>query len=100
MGVLDSCVRDDLKDKNSLWETWIPSKQFNLVHILNLRVQNKSSKKKLSKTYCVTLRNTNVSNDNRDIYKAPLTGKRVFLTCSCHEICRDEAVGLKSCKYT
>ena len=26
--------------------------------------------------------------------------KRVFLTCSCHEICRDEAVGLKSCKNT
>ena len=26
--------------------------------------------------------------------------KRVFLTCSCHKICRDEAVGLKSCKYT
>ena len=26
--------------------------------------------------------------------------KRVFLTCSCHKIYRDEAVGLKSCKYT
>ena len=26
--------------------------------------------------------------------------KRVFLTCPCHEIQRDEAVGLKSCKYT
>ena len=26
--------------------------------------------------------------------------KRVFLTCLCHEIYRDEAVGLKSCKYT
>ena len=26
--------------------------------------------------------------------------KRVFLTCPCHEISRDEAVGLKSCKYT
>ena len=26
--------------------------------------------------------------------------KRVFLTCSCHEIYRDEAVGLKSCKNT
>ena len=26
--------------------------------------------------------------------------KRVFLTCSCHKICRDEAVGLKSYKYT
>ena len=26
--------------------------------------------------------------------------KRVFLTCPCHEIHRDEAVGLKSCKYT
>ena len=26
--------------------------------------------------------------------------KRVFLTCPCHEIYRDEAVGLKSCKYT
>ena len=25
--------------------------------------------------------------------------KRVFLTCPCHEIYRDEAVGLKSCKY-
>ena len=24
--------------------------------------------------------------------------KRVFLTCPCHEIYRDEAVGLKSCK--
>ena len=37
---------------------------------------------------------------------APLTGgnwqkwKRVFLTCPCHEIYRDEAVVLKSCKYT
>ena len=26
--------------------------------------------------------------------------KRVFLTCPCHTIYRDEAVGLKSCKYT
>ena len=26
--------------------------------------------------------------------------KRVFLTCLCHKIYRDEAVGLKSCKYT
>ena len=26
--------------------------------------------------------------------------KIVFLTCPCHEIYRDEAVGLKSCKYT
>ena len=26
--------------------------------------------------------------------------KRVFLTCSCHEIYRDEAVSLKRCKYT
>ena len=26
--------------------------------------------------------------------------KRVFLTCPCHEIYRDEAVGLKSCKNT
>ena len=26
--------------------------------------------------------------------------KRVFLTCPCIEIYRDEAVGLKSCKYT
>ena len=25
--------------------------------------------------------------------------KRVFLTCPCHEIFRDEADGLKSCKY-
>ena len=25
--------------------------------------------------------------------------KRVFLTCPCHKIYRDEAVGLKSCKY-
>ena len=25
--------------------------------------------------------------------------KRVFLTCPCHEIYRDEAVGLKSYKY-
>ena len=37
---------------------------------------------------------------------SPLTGgnwqkwKRVFLTCPCHEIYRDEAVGLKSCKNT
>ena len=37
---------------------------------------------------------------------ASLTGgnrqkwKRVFLTCPCHEIYRDEAVGLKSCKNT
>ena len=26
--------------------------------------------------------------------------KRVFLTCPCHEIYRDEAVGLKSCNNT
>ena len=26
--------------------------------------------------------------------------KSVFLTCSCHKTYRDEAVGLKSCKYT
>ena len=26
--------------------------------------------------------------------------KRVFLTCPCHKIYRDEAVGFKSCKYT
>ena len=26
--------------------------------------------------------------------------KRVFLTCPCHKIYRDEAVGLKSCKNT
>ena len=26
--------------------------------------------------------------------------KRVFLTCSCHEIYRDKANGLKNCKYT
>ena len=26
--------------------------------------------------------------------------KRVFLTCPCHKIYKDEAVGLKSCKYT
>ena len=26
--------------------------------------------------------------------------KRVFLTCPCHKIYRDEAIGLKSCKYT
>ena len=26
--------------------------------------------------------------------------KRVFLTCPCHEIYRDEAVGLKTCKNT
>ena len=38
--------------------------------------------------------------------KGTLTGgnwqkwKRVFLTCPCHEIYRDEAVGLKSCKNT
>ena len=38
--------------------------------------------------------------------KIPLTThnwqkwKRVFLTCPCHKIYRDEAVRLKSCKYT
>ena len=26
--------------------------------------------------------------------------KRVFLACRCHKIYRDEALGLKSCKYT
>ena len=26
--------------------------------------------------------------------------ERVFLTCPCHKIDRDEAVGLQSCKYT
>ena len=25
--------------------------------------------------------------------------KRVFLTCPCHEIYRDKAVGLKGCRY-
>ena len=40
------------------------------------------------------------------IFPCLLTGgnwqkwKRVFLTCPCHKIYRDEAVGLKSCKYT
>ena len=40
------------------------------------------------------------------IISSALTGgnwqkwKRVFLTCPCHEIYRDEAVGLKSCKNT
>ena len=40
------------------------------------------------------------------IYTLALTGgnwqkwKRVFLTCPCHEIYRDEAVGLKGCKNT
>ena len=45
---------------------------------------------------------------NKDSYikDTALTGgnwqkwKRVFLTCPCHEIYRDEAVGLKSCKNT
>ena len=42
----------------------------------------------------------------RNIEKQNLTGgnwqkwKRVFLTCPCHEIYRDEAVGLKNCKNT
>ena len=41
-----------------------------------------------------------------DEWSSVLTGgnwqkwKRVFLTCPCHEIYRDEAVGLKSCKNT
>ena len=26
--------------------------------------------------------------------------ERVFLTCLCHKTYRDEAIGLKSCKYT
>ena len=44
------------------------------------------------------------SNCNRMTFS--LTGgnwqkwKRVFLTCPCHEIYRDKAVVLKSCKYT
>ena len=43
---------------------------------------------------------------NRCTMQTDLTGgnwqkwKRVFLTCPCHKIYRDEAVGLKSCKYT
>ena len=45
------------------------------------------------------------SNSTRN-FDSHLTGgnwqkwKRVFLTCPCHEIYRDEAVGLKSCKNT
>ena len=43
---------------------------------------------------------------NSDKMNPYLTGgnwqkwKRVFLTCPCHEIYRDEAVSLKSCKNT
>ena len=43
---------------------------------------------------------------NRGLWNFILTAhnwqkwKRVFLTCPCHEIYRDEAVGLKSCKCT
>ena len=43
---------------------------------------------------------------NISVLSKTLTGgnwqkwKRVFLTCPCHEIYRDEAVGLKSCKNT
>ena len=31
---------------------------------------------------------------------AKMKKSTIFLTCPCHEIYRDEAVGLKSCKYT
>ena len=46
------------------------------------------------------------NNCKSDTSGSDLTGgnwqkwKRVFLTCPCHEIYRDEAVGLKSCKNT
>ena len=50
---------------------------------------------------------TNISNIPLILLNNPtLTGgnwqkwKRVFLTCPCHEIYRDEAVGLKGCKNT
>ena len=33
-------------------------------------------------------------------YVAHNCQKSVFLTCPCYEIYRDEAVGLKNCKYT
>ena len=47
-----------------------------------------------------------VINFHQKVINLILTGgnwqkwKRVFLTCPCHEIYRDEAVGLKSCKNT
>ena len=56
-----------------------------------------------------TITTTSSTNQNRSVAiprVSKLTGgnwqkwKRVFLTCPCHKIYRDEAVGLKSCKYT
>ena len=54
---------------------------------------------------CIYSSPITVCGENKSIMLA-LTGgnwqkwKRVFLTCPCHEIYRDETVGLKSCKNT
>ena len=55
--------------------------------------------------FCTCIRSARVGKHANFFFFA-LTGsnwqkwKRVFLTCPCHEIYRDEAVGLKSCKNT
>ena len=55
---------------------------------------------------CLTWCNHVNSISSRNSKRICLTGgnwqkwKRVFLTCPCHEIYRNEAVGLKSCKNT
>ena len=56
---------------------------------------------------CLSLNGAHNSNMKTQTHQRKnLTGgnwqkwKRVFLTCPCHEIYRDEAVGLKSCKNT
>ena len=61
------------------------------------------------KSNWLTLRNENTANERRGITIVTVRDltahnwqkrKRVFLTCPYHKIYRDEAVGLKSCKYT
>ena len=89
----------------------------------NKNKSNKKKKKKKKESSCLSISTTTLwivtldlpRRQKRDLctglrtlgsISATLTGgnwqkwKRVLLTCPCHKIYRDEAVGLKSCKYT
>ena len=52
------------------------------------------NRKSMLTVFCETKRNRFLTAHNWQKWK------RVFLTCPCHKIYRDEAVGLKSCKNT
>ena len=69
------------------------------------RKDKQKQKKTTTTTTTTTTITTTTTKPNKRLYYA-LTGgnwqiwKRVFLTCPCHKIYRDEAVGLKRCKNT